>query len=143
MTFRPYNQLTASGVSDTRTNNSGITFNKGTPVRIDSTGELDFINVSVEAEALAVAGIVSETILDGNPGTFLNSGKIEDVTTSTDFGDTLYISKSGSLTNTKPSIGVDGFVAGDFVISVGVIAKNESNPILKDLVLNIDVVGQL
>ncbi len=143
MTFRPYDQLTASGVSDTRTNNSGVTFNKGTPVRINSNGELDFINVSVEAEALAVAGVVSETILDGNPGTFLNSGKIEDVTTSANFGDTLYISKSGALTDTKPSIGVGGFVASDFVISIGVVAKNESNPSLKDLVLNVDVIGQL
>lgn len=143
MSFRPYNQLTASGVSDERTNNTGVSISKGTPVKINNAGELDFINVTVEADSLAIAGVVAGTIGNGAQGTFLNSGKIEDLTTLANFGDTLYVSKAGALTNIKPSIGVDGFIAGDFVISIGVVAKNESNPTLKDLILNIDVVGQL
>jgi len=143
MSFRPYNQLTASGVQDVRANNTGVSIDKAVPVRINASGELDFINVSTEAQALSVSGVAAQTILDGTAGSFLSSGKIEDVSTSAIFGDTVYISKAGILTNIKPAIGVSGFIAGDFVISVGVIAKNESNPILKDLIINIDVKGQL
>jgi hypothetical protein len=55
----------------------------------------------------------------------------------------MYIDKTGNLTDIKPSIGVNSFIAGDFVISVGVIAKNATNPANKDLVISIDVIGQL
>lgn len=143
MSFRPYNQLTASAITDSRTNNTGVSISKGTPVRINSTGELDFVNVSVENQILNVAGVSSQTIPNGNAGAFLSSGKVEDVTTTATFGDLVYISKTGTLTEVKPSIGVAGFLAGDFVVSLGVIAKNETNPLLKDLIINIERKGQL
>lgn len=143
MSYRPYANLTASGLSDTRENNTGVTITKGSPIRINSSGELDFVNVTVEAEALNVAGVAGETILTGTTGNFLSSGKVENITTTATFGDLVYISKSGTLTASKPSIGVDGFVSGDFVISVGVIAKNTNSPIAKDLIVNINVEGQL
>jgi hypothetical protein len=143
MTFRPYNQLTASGLSDQRTNNTGVTMPKGTPARINVLGELDFIDVSVEAEALAGVGVTAQSIPNAAQGTFLSSGKIEDITTTAAFGDLVYVDKTGAISNTKPSIGVGGFVAGDFVIQVGVIAKNESNPTLKDLIISVAIVGQL
>lgn len=143
MTYRPYSALTATGISDTRPNNSGITISKGIPVRINSSGELDFINVSVESQALSVAGVASENIPNTQSGTFLTTGKVSDITTTASFGDLLYIDKTGSLTNIKPSIGVNSFVSGDFVVSVGVVAKNSSNPLLKDLVIMIDIIGQL
>lgn len=143
MTFRPYSQLTASGLSDSRTNNTGVTMAKGTPARINSSGELDFIDVSVESQALAGVGVVAQSILNNSQGTFLSSGKVEDITTLASFGDLVYVSKTGGLTNSKPSIGVDSFISGDFVIQVGVIAKNEANPLLKDLIINIAIVGQL
>ena len=143
MTFRPYNQLTSSGVSDARPNNTGATITKGTPVRINTSGELDFIDVSLEDESINVAGVTTQDILDGANGDFLNSGKIPNITTTASFGDTVYVSKTGTLTSTKPSIGVDSFVSGDLVIQVGVIAKNISNPVLKDLIVNIDIIGQL
>ena len=143
MTYRPYNQLTATGISDDRSNNTGVLIGKGTPVRINTSGELDFIDVSVEAESLAVAGVTTNDISNGAKGSMTNTGKVEDITTTASLGDTLYVSKTGGLTNTKPSIGVGGFLSGDFVIGVGVVAKNESNPLLKDLVLNIAVIGQL
>lgn len=143
MTFRPYQELKSVGVEDTRPNNTGVTISKATPIRINGSGELDFVNVSVESEAVNVAGVAGENIGDGSTGDFVSNGKITNISTSANFGDTLYVSKSGGLTATKPSIGVNGFVAGDFVIAVGVIAKNQSNPSNKDLVLNIDIVGQL
>lgn len=143
MSFRPYNQLTASALTDSRSNNTGVPINKGTPVRINSSGELDFVNVSVENQILNIAGIASQTIPDGNAGAFLSSGKIEDITTTASFGDLVFISKTGTLTEIKPSIGVAGFLAGDFVVSVGVVAKNETNPLLKDLIINVEIKGQL
>lgn len=144
MTFRPYNLLTASGVTDTRPNNTGVQIPKGTPVRINnSTGELDFINVSVESQVKAVAGVAAESISNGASGDFASSGKVTNITTSANFGDTVYISKTGGLTNIDPSIGVDGFISGDFVIAIGVIAKNIDNPSLKDLIINVENRGQL
>jgi len=143
MTYRPYSTLTASGISDTRPNNSGVTMDKGTPVRINTSGEIDFINVSVEDEVANVSGVTSESILNTTSGNFITTGKVTNITTTAVFGDVVYISKTGTLTNVKPSIGVAGFVSGDFIVSVGVIAKNASNPSNKDLVVIIDVVGQL
>ena len=64
------------------------------------------------------------------------------VTTAT-FGDIMYVAKDGSLTNIKPTDGEDGFVSGDFVIKVGVIVKDSNNPSQKNLIVNIQVMGQL
>lgn len=143
MSYRPYNQLKTSGVSDERVNNTGVTITKGTPVRANSSGELDFVNVSVEAESISAIGVVTEDITNTNSGEFINAGKISDISTLASFGDPVYVSKSGGLTATKPSLGVDGFVSGDLVIYVGIVAKNEDNPVLKDLIVNLQVIGQL
>lgn len=143
MTYRPYSLLTASGVSDTRPNNSGVTITKATPVRMNSSGELDFINVAIEAQALSVAGCAFEDIPHATSGVIVTNGKVSDITTSATFGDLLYIDKTGNLTNVKPSIGVNSFVAGDFVVSIGVVAKNTVNPSLKDLIIMVDIIGQL
>jgi len=99
--------------------------------------------VSIESQASGAAGVVSQNILDGASGPVITSGKVSDITTSAAFGDLMYIDKTGILTNIKPSIGVNSFVSGDFVVSIGVIAKNADNPINKDLVIMVDIVGQL
>lgn len=143
MSFRPYDKLKASGIEDSRPNNTGTSIPKGTPVRINTSGELDFIDVTNENEILNIAGVATQTIPNGSNGFFSSSGKIEDITTTADFGDFVFVSKSGNITNTKPSIGIGGFVSGDFIVSVGVVAKNQSNPVLKDLLINIDIQGQL
>lgn len=132
-----------SGIASTVENNTGSTIVKGVPVRLNSLGDMATIDPAVEAEALATIGVASETISDGASGTITTSGRVTDITTTATFDDYVYVSKFGLLTETKPDIGVSGFVAGDFVISVGVIAKNESNPSLKDLIVNVQIVGQL
>lgn len=116
---------------------------KGTPVRATNTGDMDFIDVSVEAEALAICGVTSATVAPSSNGSVVTNGRVLNLTTSASFGDAMYIDKVGGLTNSKPSIGVAGFVSGDFVIYVGVIAKNVDNPLNKDLVVNLNVIGQL
>jgi len=34
-------------------------------------------------------------------------------------------------------------VSGDWIVRVGVVVKNESNPLLKDLLVNVQVVGSI
>lgn len=123
-------------------NNSGQTISQFAPVRIDTNGDMAAIDVSVEAEALATAGVAVQSVSNTESGAIAYGGKIENVSLG-NFGDIMYVSKTGGLTSTKPSEGVDSFVAGDWVIRIGVIAKNESNPANKDLLLSIVVVGQL
>lgn len=143
MTYRPYQFIKASGVELSVDNETGGTLTKGTPIRVNSLGEMDIIDVSNESHALAVVGILKADTLDGASGIFISSGRVENITITGSFGDSVYVSKSGGLTTTKPEIGVGGFVSLDFVIRIGVIAKNADNPANKDIVMDLNVVGQL
>ncbi len=125
------------------TNTTGSTLLKFTPVYIASDGEYKRINVSIEAQALGCVGVVSEDIGNGGQGKLVYNGTIADVTTAADFGEILYVDKTGGITNVRPSIGLGGFVAGDFVVQIGIIAKNPENPANKDLIMNVQVIGQL
>jgi len=132
-----------AAVKTSESNNSGGTLVKLTPVRIDTSGDMASIDISIEVEALGIAGILSGDTLDTDSGDIINSGRISNITTTAVLGDVLYISKTGGVTNIKPTIGVDGFVVDDFVIRLGIVAKNPSNPVNKDLLVNISIVGQL
>lgn len=146
MTYRPYDSI-ISGIESTSVktellNSSGLTILKDKPVRINTSGDLSVVDVSLDAHALGTMGIANETITNGNYGFVVTHGKVENVTGFA-FGDFIYVSKTGGLTNSLPSEGVDSFVAGDWVIKVGVIAKNKDNPLLKDLIVNFQIIGQL
>lgn len=135
---------TASGVKASLINQSGGALSKLTPVAIDVAGYINNVDVSVEASAMAVVGIVSDaSIANGATGNVITDGKLEDITTSASYGDVLYVSKTGMVTNVKPSVGVGGFVEGDFMIRLGVISRNVDNPLVKDLIVNVQVVGQV
>ena len=124
-------------------NNSGSSLNKGVPVRLDINGELMPIDPSIEAHVSAIAGIVSQSISDNQSGSIINSGRLEDFITSATIGSPLYLAKDGSITDVKPSIGVGGFVEGDFAVLLGIVAKNTVNPANKDLLIRIQLIGQL
>lgn len=143
MSYRPYDQITAVGIADSRLNVSGVSMPKGTPVRLTAGGDMDFIDVSNESHAFASSGITQAVVSNLSPGPVLTSGRLINVTTSFAFGDPVYVNKTGGLTNLKPTIGIDGFVAGDFIIAIGVIGKNVDNPANKDIILNIGLVSQL
>lgn len=143
MTYRPYDQITAVGLSDQRTNSSGASMPKATPVRLRPDGDMDFVDVSIEAHAFACSGITSSIVPNLSVGPVLTSGRLTNYITSFAFGDPVYVSKTGDLTNVKPSLGVGGFVAGDFIIAIGVVGKNADNPANKDIILNIGLVGQV
>lgn len=123
-------------------NATGSMIPKATPVRVTSTG-LAMIDVSLEADIDALAGVLNADAANNTPGNIISSGNIESVSTGFAVGATVYISKVGLLTDVKPSMGVGGFGSGDFIVKIGVIAKNNSNPLVKDLVLGIQVMGQL
>ena len=135
--------LASAAITTSESNNSGSTLTKLTPVRIDASGDMAMIDVSIELEALGIAGVLNSDTLHTNSGEIINSGRISNITTTATLGDVLYVSKAGGVTNTKPAIGIDGFVIDDFVIRLGIVAKNPGNPVNKDLLVNISIVGQL
>lgn len=123
-------------------NSTGSTVSKGTVVQISSS-DIALVDPSVEADADAVAGVVLSDILDTATGEVVVSGIIENISGGFAFGSLVYVSKTGTLTTTKPSVGVASFVSGDWVIKVGVVVKNAAAPTQRDLLVNIQIVGQL
>jgi hypothetical protein len=101
------------------------------------------IDISNEIEANSIAGI-TRTIINGyGQGEIVTAGLLEDIGAIGTVGDVFYVDKLGGLTNIKPSIGINSFIANDWVIRVGVLASNNSNPVLFDLLVNISIVGAL
>lgn len=154
MSYRPYNTIITQAVEASAAansaalsypliNGSGAPIDVLTPVALNASGEFKLINVAVELDALRAIGITSESVLNATEGLVVGFGRITDVTTSFVFGDVLYVSKTGTLTTTLPSIGVGGFIAGDFVIKIGKISKNQTNPVNKDLIVQVELIGQL
>lgn len=147
MTFDPrsYGGIVTSGATSSelpsRTNSSGASINRTNPVRLDSSGAVQRVDPSIEAQVLSCIGVAKDSVANAAPVGIVTGGRLEDVTVS-GLGDQ-YLSKTGALTNTKPSIGVGGFVAGDFILFVGIAVKNQSNPLLTDLLVNLQVRGQL
>lgn len=146
MTYRPYFQIIAAvdpaTVKSTLQNNSGLTVLAHTPVKVNTSGELSLIDVSIDEDILNLVGISNEMIISGNAGEVVTQGKVKNIT-GFNFGDHIYISKSGGLTNILPSEGVGGFVSGDWVVKVGTIGKDHDDPLIKDLFINIQIIGQI
>lgn len=125
-------------------NASGSTLAMATPVSTNGIGQLITIDVSNEDTVSALLGVTSSSIPNSANGLVIDAGRLENVTgLSASVGDPLYISKTGSLTNIKPNVGDNGFLAGDFVIFIGVVVSNEFIPANKDIKLMIQLIGQL
>lgn len=130
----------ASGPSGS--NDTGSSIAQATPVRLTSSG-VSKIDVAVEAQVDAVAGVLRSTLGDGDSGDIIGSGLLENISTSFSVGAAVYIGKDGNLTNIKPAIGANSFLAGDSIVRIGVITKNTGNPSNKDLLVNVQIVGVL
>lgn len=124
-------------------NGSSSTLAKATLVAVNASSQLIPVSVSSEATVEKIVGMTGISIPNAATGSVVDNGRLEDVTTSFAIGDALYWGKTGVLTNIKPEEGVGGFVAGDFVIFVGVVVLNEFNGSLKDIKLMISVIGQI
>jgi hypothetical protein len=136
--------VAATPVGDSSINNTGSQLNKGTPVSINYiSGELDLVDVSNEASSKAAFAIVRENSADGESVEYITNGRVEDIDLSFNYGDVIYISKLGGLTNIAPTVGVGGFLSLDFLIIVGIIAKSLKDPTKKDLLVSFEPPHQL
>lgn len=143
MSYNPFTrQTTGQSTGRFNQNQSGSSIPAGIPVKITSSG-IALVDVSVEADIDAFAGVLKETAANNTSGNIISSGSIEKISTPYAVGSMVYISKTGTLTNIKPSTGVNGFGEGDFVVKIGMIAKNNDNPSDKDLLVGIQIMGQL
>ena len=149
MTYRPFTDIINAAASSSTAirsllvNNTGSTIPALAPVRLNSTGQLEIVDVSDESSVLSIVGLTEEAIDDWTQGNIITQGKIPNITTGFNFGDYIYVSKTGTLTNSYPIVGANDFNAGDFVVRVGVIAKNDTNPLQKDIFISLQIVGQL
>lgn len=124
-------------------NGSGSTLAQAVPVSVNLSSQLLPLDVTSEASVQAIVGMTSIAIPSAATGSIVDSGRLENITTSFSVGDAVYAGKTTPLINVKPSIGVASFIAGDFAVFLGVVVKNEFNPLLKDFKLMIAVIGQL
>ncbi len=125
-------------------NGSGGMLIQCTPVAMNASGQLIAVDPSDESTILQFLGVCGEDIPNAASGSVYDGGRLENISIGFSVGDALYLSKAGFLTSTKPSEGVGGFVSGDFVVFIGLVVKNEFNPLQKDLKLMIDTkIGQL
>lgn len=143
MSYNPFTRTSSQNFTGRlNANQTGNLVPRGTPVKLTSSG-IALMDVSVETDIDAFAGVIKDDAATGTTGNIISSGSIENLSTSFAVGSVIYISKVGLLTNVKPSIGVNGFGEGDFIIKIGMIAKNNDNPANKDLLVGIQVMGQL
>jgi len=125
-------------------NNSGSTILKGSPVSMNTSGELQLVDVSVPGSASKISGVAADNIPNGSSGLVCVAGVIADLSTSLNFGDAVFAgSTAGTITGDEPQNGVDGFVVDDYVIRLGVIIKNPTVLTQKDLIVNFYIVGTL
>jgi len=149
MSYSPISFASLQGTGSSRqvvtnfVNETGSTLVKGTPVAINSASHIIPISVSTETIATAMIGLTYADIPNGQSGPVIDSGRLENLSTGFSSGDIVYVSASGGLTNIKPNTGANGFVAGDFVLLIGVVVENEYNPSLLDIQLLLSVVGEL
>lgn len=151
MSYSPYflnksasgNVASSRGTNSNFQNGSGSTLAKAILVAINASSQLVPVSVSDESTVEKIVGMTSMSIPNAAIGSVIDNGRLEDVSIGFSVGTALYWSKTGDLTNVKPEEGIDGFVAGDLVIFIGVVVQNEFNPSLKDIKLMISVIGQL
>jgi hypothetical protein len=150
MTYRPYAAIIAEAAAQNTnlqtdlTNNSGSDIAALQPVAsVPGDGEIEAIDVTSQDSYLSALGLAVAAIPNGSDGNVITHGRLPNVTTSFNFGDYLYVGSDGNLTNLPPDIGSNGFVAGDFIIRMGIVVRNKVTPSQKDFLVQVERVGQL
>lgn len=124
-------------------NGGGVPLVQATPVSTNALGQVIPVDVTDETNISRFIGLLAADLPALATGQVVNNGRLENVSIGFSIGDALYVSKAGFLTNIKPDIGSGGFLAGDFVIFVGVVVKNEFNGLQKDIQLMCQLIGEL
>lgn len=130
-------------ISTNYTNASGALLPMASVVSANASGQIVVIDLTSDTSVGRFLGLTSVDMPAAAQGGVVNAGRLENVTTSFAVGDALYVNYDGTLTNVKPDYGVGSFVAGYYVIFIGVIVKNEFNTSLYDIQLMPQVIGQL
>lgn len=124
-------------------NFTGYTIPAFMPIATQANGSLTLVDVSIEAQAMATLGISAAAIPNGTVGTVSTVGVVPGAGADFNVQDVIYISSTGTSTNVKPSVGLNGFIEGDFVIKLGTVTLNPDDPTIKDMDVNIQIMGQL
>lgn len=143
VSFGPNSKGSAVSLQTSYINGTLSTLTMGTPVSVNTAGQMIPVDITNDASVSGFLGIVAQDTPNGASGLVLASGRLENLTTSFAIGDPVYINTSGALINIRPGVGIGTFNVGDFCIFVGVIVQNQYNPSNKDLMLHKEVVGQL
>lgn len=135
---------TASALVTTYTNASAITaIPQAQACSVNSSGLLVPMDVSSEASVNSFVGYANVRIPASAAGPIISNGRLQNITTSYPVGTAVYIGTDGNPTNIVPSVGVNGFVAGDYCVFLGVLVANETTPSEIDIALFTQVIGAL
>lgn len=130
-------------------NGTGSTIGQGIPVSVVAiSGNVQLVDVSSDSSVRSMVGVYAISTPSSAKGLVVDCGRLENITTSFAIGDPIYLNTDGTLMNIPPTIGTvfggaPAFVAGNYVIFIGVIVKNEFNPSNLDLKVYMDIVGTL
>ena len=124
-------------------NSTGGLLTQLTVVRIQANGSLGLVNVTNRDQVYSIFGILEENVANGDTASVISKGRIRNITTALSIGDVVFLDKSSNLTSTTPDIGINGFVEDDFIVRIGIVVQNESNPLNKDLIVDLQVLGRL
>jgi hypothetical protein len=134
--FNPQGTGTAEALVSNYTNASLVTaIPQGQAVSVNGFGKLVPLDVTSQSSWQSFVGYAYVRIPAGGTGPVIANGRLFNITTAYTAGTALYIGTDANPTSIIPSDGVNGFVAGDIVIFLGVIVQNETNPSELDIAL--------
>ena len=114
-------------------NNTGSVLSKSTPVFINSDGNLEPTDITDPLKNNCIGLLVDDVSILGL-GTIRSRGRLSDVTVTGDFNDEVFVGSGGLITDPT-------FNEGERIICIGIIVPNRDNPILKDILIDIDFRG--
>lgn len=124
-------------------NESGFSIPAFCPVSIDVTGKIKQTDPSIQNDAEKVIGVSVAAIPNNSSGYIALAGRLNNILGVVSLGDKVWVAKDGTLTNITPEPGVNGFNVNDYIIKIGAIASNNEISSNKDLVLTVQLIGQL
>jgi hypothetical protein len=144
VSYNPQGTGSSTAVVTTYTNASAsVAIPQGMAVATNSSGLVVPVDVTSQASVQSMVGYANVRIPTSTAGPVISNGRLQNITTSFTVGNPLWVGVDGNPTNIAPSVGVNGFVSGDFVVFMGVLVENELNPSETDIALFTQVVGTL
>jgi hypothetical protein len=127
-------------------NSTGTTITAASALAQGTGNQVVLLDPANESTVFNIVGLNPSDIANGSLGQITSEGRMQNIPLSLGFsvGDSLFVSTTpGMLTNIKPTVGVNGFTVGDFIVFVGVVVQNQFNPSNQDIQILKQIVGQL